>query len=677
MHEEKESKQASTSAIEVSPDSPASAWPLKPVPLVPDKKASMMATLFDTALFVITLLLMVKIGLVIAAWCIDRGNHGATIDSVSYLSLGLIEANSQMTTAFTIIFVTIMSTLVRRYALYKAQNGAYVSELEQLQGSISLPSTIKLIWSLRAFTTTSLALVGIWSFYYLGSQASQREYQLVKSGRFKKMDGVFPNLNYLSGFHPDAAVYSERFDLNNLNDDLLMNERFFSYYMSSTEMPTRVPGTDIEGRAIVPHLKSLLNVGIRTPGAQGADGNQIWDVSLPWKPQRHGWVDVSKQSQLNSVQAYTSFLGRSVEFLEPKGLDPHGRIFPKSTTALLGDYKASTGYFDVGCAPPQLLPFSSFPSGTRFNQSVSFNMTEPRVDAPKDTKGNSLREFDLWVRWPSVVSEYENITEGSSSVTCNITYINVDMKIHCQDIGCFPHKLRYANRTSEAEATSFSTPFDNAIFASNFFDNLLASKGNQTDMAEPTAMAATLASNLAYTMSTLNGFPIESYFSYDDMIVFNRNLLQYINSYYMLSQDNTLALGLLYDENDPILTHIKVKGAFSDPRYAISWPWIAVDIVSTLILLVAAFIAHILRKKTLAPDIFGYVSSLTRDNPYLNLPDNGSALGGIERARLLRGVKVKIGDVSKPEEPTGRVGLAQVSGREGLVENLKPTTTYV
>jgi hypothetical protein len=58
----------------------------------------------------------------------------------------------KLTTAFTIVFVLIISTLMRRLALWKAQQGESVAQLEQYQVSISLPSTLKTIWSLRAFS---------------------------------------------------------------------------------------------------------------------------------------------------------------------------------------------------------------------------------------------------------------------------------------------------------------------------------------------------------------------------------------------------------------------------------------------------------------------------------------------------------------------------------------------
>jgi hypothetical protein len=36
--------------------------------------------------------------------------------------------------------------------------------------------------------------------------------------------------------------------------------------------------------------------------------------------------------------------------------------------------------------------------------------------------------------------------------------------------------------------------------------------------------------------------------------------------------------------------------------------------------------------RTVAGDIFSYISSMTRDNPHMNLPDGESAMSGSERA---------------------------------------------
>jgi hypothetical protein len=46
------------------------------------------------------------------------------------------------------------------------------------------------------------------------------------------------------------------------------------------------------------------------------------------------------------------------------------------------------------------------------------------------------------------------------------------------------------------------------------------------------------------------------------------------------------------------------------------------------------------------PDILGYISSLTRDNPYIPLPPGGSTPDATERTILLKDLVIKLGDVN-------------------------------
>jgi hypothetical protein len=59
---------------------------------------------------------------------------------------------------------------------------------------------------------------------------------------------------------------------------------------------------------------------------------------------------------------------------------------------------------------------------------------------------------------------------------------------------------------------------------------------------------------------------------------------------------------------------------------------------------------------TLAPDIFGYVSSCTRDNPYFT-DGEPSYLSGLERAKAMRNVRVIIGEVGEVPVP-GHIAFA-------------------
>jgi hypothetical protein len=65
----------------------------------------------------------------------------------------------------------------------------------------------------------------------------------------------------------------------------------------------------------------------------------------------------------------------------------------------------------------------------------------------------------------------------------------------------------------------------------------------------------------------------------------------------------------------------------------------------TLILQLLAILGMALTYTTTAPDILGYVSTLTRDNPHAAVPEGGNTLDGLERARLLSDLRVQLADV--------------------------------
>lgn len=79
-------------------------------------------------------------------------------------------------------------------------------------------------------------------------------------------------------------------------------------------------------------------------------------------------------------------------------------------------------------------------------------------------------------------------------------------------------------------------------------------------------------------------------------------------------------------------------------------------IIVSCILLLAGMASLILMNITLAPDILGFVSSHTRDNPFAELA-GVSVSDGLARAKVLKDCEVTIGDVNVGSE-TGYIALA-------------------
>jgi hypothetical protein len=83
------------------------------------------------------------------------------------------------------------------------------------------------------------------------------------------------------------------------------------------------------------------------------------------------------------------------------------------------------------------------------------------------------------------------------------------------------------------------------------------------------------------------------------------------------------------------------------PVYACQWGWLATLLLAAGALSATGAAALALQLRyALPPDVLRYVSSMTIANAHFRtLPPGGTTLDGAERARLLRDVRVRLGDI--------------------------------
>jgi hypothetical protein len=79
--------------------------------------------------------------------------------------------------------------------------------------------------------------------------------------------------------------------------------------------------------------------------------------------------------------------------------------------------------------------------------------------------------------------------------------------------------------------------------------------------------------------------------------------------------------------------------------YTVSWPFFSLFLFSSLMIPLAALISFILSRLTLSRDYLGYVSSLARESQYVTFPNGGVGLDGLQRTRMCREMRVRLGDV--------------------------------
>jgi hypothetical protein len=86
---------------------------------------------------------------------------------------------------------------------------------------------------------------------------------------------------------------------------------------------------------------------------------------------------------------------------------------------------------------------------------------------------------------------------------------------------------------------------------------------------------------------------------------------------------------------------------------------VAILLATTTLLQLLALLGLVLQFFIRGPDVLGFASSLTRDNPYVPLAPGGSSLDGPDRARKLRDLRLQLADV-RPESETGYIAVRAV-----------------
>jgi hypothetical protein len=91
--------------------------------------------------------------------------------------------------------------------------------------------------------------------------------------------------------------------------------------------------------------------------------------------------------------------------------------------------------------------------------------------------------------------------------------------------------------------------------------------------------------------------------------------------------------------------------------FVCNFAWLSLLFVASTIIFLAGTASLMLKWRTIGPEMFGFVTSLTYENQFFNIPRGGTMLDGMERARLLKDVQVCVGDVRGSDE-VGHIAFA-------------------
>jgi hypothetical protein len=256
--------------------------------------------------------------------------------------------------------------------------------------------------------------------------------------------------------------------------------------------------------------------------------------------------------------------------------------------------------------------------------------------------------------------------------------VMVEARIICESESCGVEGLRRLDVNSmKRPSTPRFLPYDvvRSGRTTQFFIAYLAEIGGKSYLANP--VDAYIYGNTPW--GTLRGDAMKNWTEYINQpqkaVALSHRLTRVLNTYWdasrwpvaMTRNDPFGQLSLNQTSGGPLegLTMKRTEATVKRPVsvYHANAGWVACLIICSSVLLLLGIFSLFLSLRITVPDIFDYVSSFTRNNQYVNAPQGGSGLDGAERARLLRKLRVQLGDADAGAE-TGYITMRSVESKK-------------
>jgi hypothetical protein len=585
---------------------------------------------------------------------------------LSFASLPIL--TFQAVTIFPIAFAAVVGRATKAYASWRLERGVPLGFIEQLLGSQTFFGTFTTQFFMRSYNLVGLGLLLFWCLSPLGGQSSLRII---------------------------TTSYSP-----------ILSNASILYFNTRAESPFAASG---DMQAILPALNALYLSSLMAPESVKISNMDLWgNVKIPRladiqsEPDSNGWRDVSPANS-----SYNSLIGVPISGV------PTGR----NTT-----FNLESSYFDLEAinatfGPEMYINTTSVPPGQNFGGtyfgsngtasctacSISFqigidhfanyNWTE---GYPEGLMNNSIPYFGgpegggptqqgtklvLDERpphilfqsrfWGELAGEAET---ASSRVIFRLQQIYVESTIKCDTTTSQPNCSVISIRPSKQShppASITSLSFELAIY--NFAGSLATADGVGHEGFSSTTELFIVNPATPLQTNQEEGLRIWEI----PLPTLSLRLTQIFNAYWQGSINSGSMVGdmasapFATEEGPPANLTSPAQSTALELTYVCDWGWLSIFLLSTVALLVGAVAGVILDHISIGPDILGYASSLTRDSPYVRLPRGGSTLGGFERARLLRSMEVRLGDV-RSESDEGYV----VFGSDGLTGRMMKGRYY-
>ncbi|KAK7572635.1 hypothetical protein V3481_017826 [Fusarium oxysporum f. sp. vasinfectum] len=574
------------------------------------------------------------ITLAITAIRLDNQPHsdsGKTVLQLTVLSPSL----------YPILFAALVGRFYRVFGRWclESRGGVSLPVLEQLIGSQNLATAIERIFVIRTNAVIGIIILTSWLLSPLGGQSSSRllqdaKFELVSNGTVYYADPAYQvsHSRWVDYRHSVGATYA-------------------ASLLSSSKQ--KASPRDIWGLPKIPQLSQ----------------DRLDDGS-------YDLYDVNKSDLVSGKASYASLLGIEIQ----------GLVRPDEPTEF--NFTIPTSYFHVGC--DFVDSFDPLRGKLTKNQT---NVLDLFYKYPSFSAFNVLPQswFNSEGEEDDMNSPYQFIyvkqMRGSQLyvVKCTTHEVKVETTIHCGPgdpaTTCEARQQRRLSTENQTGSSLFPpsvTRSDLRLKELSYALYAWAQASGDKDGVQPSPSEMYLmkdenpyefTSQLPWTKEDLAKFPY----------VFSRRMTTAFNTYWDAGLNpgghtnvsygtipshnmNGLETGRTYKDsfmNTTMGTRITTIDVYSAQRV-----WVGLLLFTTMVLQILAICGLVLEILIQGPDVLGFASTLTRDNPYVPLPAGGSHLDGPERARCLKNMRLELVDV-RPEDETGYLAVRAVSLTKG------------
>lgn len=542
--------------------------------------------------------------------------------------------------------------------------------LEQLVGSRTLFLAVERSFLVRTRSFYTFVVPLLWGLSPLGGQSSLRILSRAETAIESPTTVTYYNDTYWSGNEYDSSSSI----INSRQPDSI----YAACLLQSNE--TQISSLDNWGNLKIPRLQSLKAFSSGLPADQWTDvssGDTIYSslvglmLELPVRatgttirfPVEATYIDVDCGGKFST----TSY---------PELIDHLGTITVGLNSSKSSNSSGGTPLFYLGQGDYSALGFNNFVLGIPIQSPPTSNTPE-----------------QLLLKYAAKAYGYDPQNYSSNqffAYDCIMTMPRVEAEVTCEDLlPCYVSRMRVSQRSTVSANT---TPFNDKqaignivagtalqtflghflwasgtarIFqrtASEWYmltgETNLGGNGDGTEYA--TLTDEQLSSRMSTLLSTLWKIAVAGKYIYNHTVADNSTCITKFT-------DACRQSGYLPAQAEASL----VK---SVQTWRANKIWIGITMAVSIIALTFGILGLLLKRMVKAPDILGYVSTMTRDNPHFNGPGGGERLDGVERARLLRSEDVKLMVVSDNSDNLGHMALTS-DGRTGKYEPIIPAQT--